>query len=297
MGQQHLLGGVYGQDSKASQCAVVLALVVVSLPALLDAHLPRLLLHLQDFMLVRPIMFHGLGSLCQVSFRQSSSLLWRICLWTSKLDHGWTRGLSTSLSCFSSFCPFSGRWVNSVSSPFELCWPSLSFQVSATIQQHFPDCSLFCCMIAFACPVAKCFLAAWPDLIVVVECELETKGAITSAFSVANTQMALMLLAARQKDFEMALCAQTAHLSILTHHTNPLSSSWKWQGVPSSRATTSLASTLLSSRSLSTLPHVHCGHCCVSPVMSHVNRVPLHAPTDYIHSIIGVHGLSINPLT
>ena len=146
-------------------------------------------------------------------------------------------------------------------------------------------------MKAFACPAAKCFLAAWPDLVMGAECELETEGAIASAFFEANTQTAFMSLAARQKDFEMALRAQTAQLSILTHRTDPLSPSRKQPGASGSPATTSLAPTpereeepshrsdsshptLVLSRSSSLPPRVHCRHCCVSPVVGRVGNSP-----------------------
>ena len=90
----------------------------------------------------------------------------------------------------------------------------------------------------------------------------------------------------------MALHAQTAQLSILTRCTDPLSPSRNRPGAPSSPATISLAptpereevpshrsdsshSTSALSRSSSSPPHVHCGRCCVSPVVGCVGNGPL----------------------
>ena len=52
-------------------------------------------------------------------------------------------------------------------------------------------------MKAFAYPAAKFFLAAWLDLVVGAECELERKGAIASPVFEANTQTAFMSLACK----------------------------------------------------------------------------------------------------
>ncbi|KAN0126226.1 hypothetical protein V8E53_015271, partial [Lactarius tabidus] len=104
------------------------------------------------------------------------------------------------------------------------------WRVSAAIYEHFPDCSLFCCMKVFACPDARNFLEAWPGLVSGTEHELEAEAAVAAMFSEANTQTAFMSLAARQKEFETSLCVQTAQLNVLTHHTEPLSPSYKRSG-------------------------------------------------------------------
>lgn len=144
------------------------------------------------------------------------------------------------MNCFSSFGPFSGGWVKFVSYFLHrslLGSTSLSLQVSAAIYEHFPDCSLFCRLKVFACPAAKHFLAAWPNLVKGAEHKLEKEMAISSTFFETNTQMAFMSLAAGQKGFEAVLRAQTAQLDTLTRRTEPLSPTQKRRGVATTSCT------------------------------------------------------------
>ena len=80
-------------------------------------------------------------------------------------------------------------------------------------------------MKVYSCTTAQDFFSAWPGLCQNANRDLEVETAIATTFSEILTQTAFMSLTARQKEFEVALRVQTAHLKILTRWTEPLSPS------------------------------------------------------------------------
>ena len=86
-------------------------------------------------------------------------------------------------------------------------WPCPSFQVSAAIYEHFPDCGLFHHMKVYACPDAKNFLDAWPNLLSGTKHELETEASMLLCFQRPALRSHSCRLQHDEKEFETAMGA------------------------------------------------------------------------------------------